>query len=220
MQTFLRKLCGPEKGLFFFFFFNRGKTGVVPYFLTAETVQGTSLSFKCIHYVHGSHGLPLGVLGVSDGVTDNVFQENFENTTSLFVDQTRNALHTATSCQTTDGGLRDTLDVIAEYFPVPLGTTFPQTFATFASTRHCFFQNSTVSGYGSDENEIEVEARRTAREVSLISSTLIGSHMSRDHPEGTDAVEYDFFVIPFTKRSKNTAKPRMRRTSYRFLTMH
>ena len=44
--------------------------------LTAETVQGTALAFQSVDDVHGGDGLPLGVLGVGDGITDHVFQEN------------------------------------------------------------------------------------------------------------------------------------------------
>lgn len=40
--------------------------------LTAETVQGASLALQSVDDVHGGDGLPLGVLGVSDGVTDDV----------------------------------------------------------------------------------------------------------------------------------------------------
>ena len=46
-----------------------------------------ALAFEGIDQVHGSYGLPLGVLGVGDGVTDHVLQEHFENTTGLLVDQ-------------------------------------------------------------------------------------------------------------------------------------
>ncbi len=38
----------------------------------------------------------------------HVFKEYLENTTSLFIDQTRDTLHTTTTRQTTDGRLSDT----------------------------------------------------------------------------------------------------------------
>ena len=41
-------------------------------------------------------------------MTTYVLQEDLENTTSLFVDQTRDTLDTATTSETTDGGLCDT----------------------------------------------------------------------------------------------------------------
>ena len=81
-------------------------------FSTAESVQCTSLTFQSIDNVHGSYRLPLGVLGVGDCITDDVLQENFENTTGFFVDQTRDTFHTTSSCKTTDGRFCDTLDII------------------------------------------------------------------------------------------------------------
>ena len=59
------------------------------YSLTAKSVQSTALSFQSVHHIHGCHSLPLGVLGVCHSITDHVLEENFENTTSLLVDQAR-----------------------------------------------------------------------------------------------------------------------------------
>ena len=47
--------------------------------LTAESVQGTSLTLEGVDNVHGCHGLPLSVLGVGDGVSDDVLQEHLNN---------------------------------------------------------------------------------------------------------------------------------------------
>ena len=44
--------------------------------LTSESVEGTSLSLEGIDHIHGGDGLPLGVLGVGDGVPDDVLEEN------------------------------------------------------------------------------------------------------------------------------------------------
>ena len=44
--------------------------------LTTECVQGTSLSFESIDYVHSGDSLPLGMLGICDGITNDVLQEN------------------------------------------------------------------------------------------------------------------------------------------------
>ena len=104
--------------------------------LTAKSVQSTSLTFERVHNVHGCHGLALGVLGVRNCITDYVLKENFENTTSLLVDQARDSLDTATTSKTTDGWLGDALDVIPKDFSVTLGASFSETFASFASTRH------------------------------------------------------------------------------------
>ena len=81
-------------------------------FLTSESVESTSLSFQSVDDVHGGDSLPFGVLGVSDSITDDIFQENFQDTTGLFVDQTRDTFDTTTTSETTDSWFGDTLDVI------------------------------------------------------------------------------------------------------------
>ena len=43
---------------------------------TTEPVQSTPLAFQGIDNIHGGDGLSLGVLGVSDGIANNVLQEN------------------------------------------------------------------------------------------------------------------------------------------------
>ena len=47
--------------------------------LTSESVQGASLPLEGIDHIHGGDGLPLGVLGVGDGVSDDVLQEHLHN---------------------------------------------------------------------------------------------------------------------------------------------
>jgi hypothetical protein len=54
--------------------------------LTTETVEGTSLALEGVDDVERRHGLPLGVLGVGDGVTDDTLKEGLEDTTGLLVD--------------------------------------------------------------------------------------------------------------------------------------
>jgi hypothetical protein len=77
--------------------------------LTSETVDGSALTFEGVDNVQGGDSLSLGVFSVSDGITDNVFQENLEDTTGFFVDQTRDTLDTTTTSETTDSRLGDTL---------------------------------------------------------------------------------------------------------------
>ena len=105
-------MCGPKKGRLLL-----NNTSVC---LTAESVEGPALSLKSIDDVHGCDGLPLGMLCVGDGITDDVFQENLENTTGLFVDEARDSLYTTSASKTTDGWLCDTLDVITKNLPVTL----------------------------------------------------------------------------------------------------
>ena len=80
--------------------------------LTAKSVQGTALTLQGIDDIHGGDGLSLGVLGVGDGITDDIFEENLQDATGLFVDEAGDTLYTTTTSQTTDSGLGDTLDVI------------------------------------------------------------------------------------------------------------
>ena len=92
--------------------------------LTAKSVQSTSLAFECVHHIHGGHSLALGVLGVGHSITDHILKEHFENTTSLFVDQARDSLNTATASKTTDSWLGDALDVVTKNLSVTLGASF------------------------------------------------------------------------------------------------
>lgn len=43
--------------------------------LSTETVQSAALSLESVDDVEGGDGLPLGVLGVGDGVSDDAFEE-------------------------------------------------------------------------------------------------------------------------------------------------
>ncbi|CAH3188748.1 unnamed protein product, partial [Porites evermanni] len=67
-----------------------------------------------VHHIHGGHSLAFGVLGVGNSITDHILKENFENTTSLFVDEARDSLDTATASKTTDSWLGDALDVVTK----------------------------------------------------------------------------------------------------------
>jgi hypothetical protein len=75
------------------------------------------------------------VLGVGDGVTDDTLEEGLEHTTGLFVDHGGDTLDTATAGETTDRGLGDTLDVVAENLAMALGTALAEALATFAAWR-------------------------------------------------------------------------------------
>ena len=104
--------------------------------LATEAVQGAALPLQGVHHIQSSHGLAAGVLGVGDGITDNVLQEHLQHTASLLIDETADALHTATASQTADGGLGDALDVIAKDLAVTLSATLAQSFTALASSRH------------------------------------------------------------------------------------
>lgn len=111
--------------------------------LTSESVEGTSLSLQGVDDIHGGDGLPLGVLGVGDGITDHVLQEHLQHTAGLLVDESADTLDTTTTGQTADGGLGDALDVIPQHFPVTLGATLSESLASFTTSRHVAFLNAT-----------------------------------------------------------------------------
>ena len=91
--------------------------------LTSESVQGTSLAFQSVDDIHGCDCLPFGVLGVGDSITDDIFQEYFQYTTGLFVDESRDTFDTTSPGKTTDGWLGDTLDIITKNLPVTLSAS-------------------------------------------------------------------------------------------------
>jgi len=91
--------------------------------LSSEAVQGASLPLEGVHHVEGGDGLAAGVLGVGDGVADDVLQEHLEHPAGLLVDQAGDALDAAPAGQPPDGGLGDALDVVSEDLPVPLGAS-------------------------------------------------------------------------------------------------
>lgn len=127
-----------KKSRFFFF------SGAAPSFdssleikeLSAEAVEGASLSLERVDDVEGGDGLSLGVLSVGDGITDDVLEEDLEDTSGLFVDQTGDSLDTASSSESTDGWLGDTLDVITKDLSVTLGAALSESFTSFSTSRH------------------------------------------------------------------------------------
>jgi hypothetical protein len=76
------------------------------------------------------------VLGVGDGVADDVLEEDLEHAAGLLVDEPRNALDAAPPGQPTDRRLRDALDVVAQHLAVALGAALAQPLAALAAPRH------------------------------------------------------------------------------------
>uniref|UniRef100_A0A1L8E6N4 Uncharacterized protein n=6 Tax=Haematobia irritans TaxID=7368 RepID=A0A1L8E6N4_HAEIR len=76
------------------------------------------------------------MFGVGDSITNNVFQKHLEDTTGFFVYQSRDTFYTATTSQTSDCRLGNTLDVITQHFTMTFSATFSQAFATFTTTSH------------------------------------------------------------------------------------
>ena len=104
--------------------------------LTTKAVEGAALAFEGIDDVHGSDCLPLSVLGVGDGVTDDVLKEHLQDTTGLFVDQSGDTLDSTTAGQTADGGLGNTLDVITKNLAMTLGASLSESLASLATSCH------------------------------------------------------------------------------------
>jgi len=105
-------------------------------YLSSETVKGAALSLKGIDYIKSSDGLSASVLSVGHGVLDNGLQEDLEDTASLLVDETADALHTTATSQTADSGLGDALNVVTKNLAVSLGTTLSESLTTFTTARH------------------------------------------------------------------------------------
>ncbi len=92
--------------------------------LSTETIQSTSGTLECVHDIESSDSFarwysvfnqcyansssPLSMLGVCNGITDNVLEEDFEDTTGFFVDETGDTLNTTTTSKTTNGRFCDT----------------------------------------------------------------------------------------------------------------
>ena len=54
--------------------------------LATEAVEGAALALEGVDDVHGGNRLAASVLGISDGVTDDIFEEDLEDATRLLVD--------------------------------------------------------------------------------------------------------------------------------------
>ena len=99
------------------------------------------MTLQSVDDVHGGDGLSLGVLGVGDGISDDVLKEDLEDTAGLLVDETGDTLDTTTTRETANGGLGDTLDVITQHFAMTLGASLSEALSSFAASRHCDFLN-------------------------------------------------------------------------------
>ncbi len=86
--------------------------------------------------VQSSDGLSASVLGVGDSITDDVLKEHLEDTTSLFVDKTRDALNTTSACKSADSRLGDALDVVSQDLSVALSTTLSEYLSSLSSAGH------------------------------------------------------------------------------------
>ena len=104
--------------------------------LSTESVEGATLPLESVDHIHGGDGLPLGVLGVGNGIADDVLQEDLQYSTSLLVDKSGDSLDASSAGQPPDGGFGDALDVITQDLPVPLSASLAQALTSFATSRH------------------------------------------------------------------------------------
>ena len=98
------------------------------------------MTLQSVDDVHGGDGLSLGMLGVGDGITDDILEEHLEDAAGLFVDEARDTFDTASTRETTDGGLGDTLDVITQHFAMTFGASLSEALSSFAASRHDFLR--------------------------------------------------------------------------------
>ena len=113
---------------------NHSRTQATIWRLATESVEGLALPLEGVDDIHGGDGLPASMLGVGDGVTDDVLKEDLEDTAGLLVDEATDALDTATASQTADGGLGDALDVVPKDLPVALGASLSESLSSFSAS--------------------------------------------------------------------------------------
>jgi len=104
--------------------------------LTPEAVEGLSLSFQGIDNVHSGDGLPLGMLGIGDCISNHVLEEVLQHTSGFLVDESADSLNTTSSGQSSNCRLGDSLDVVTKDFSVSLRSTFAESFSSFTASRH------------------------------------------------------------------------------------
>jgi hypothetical protein len=76
------------------------------------------------------------VLGVGDGVADDVLEEDLEHAAGLLVDEAGDTLDATPPGEPPDRRLGDALDVVAEHLAVALGAALAQPLAALAAPRH------------------------------------------------------------------------------------
>jgi hypothetical protein len=110
---------------------------------SSETVKGSALSLKSIYDIECGDGLSLGVLGVADGISDNVLEEASEDNSGLVIDERADSLDSTSSGESSDSWLGDTKDGFLDSLGgVSLSSGFTldlAEFASFSSLGWCHF---------------------------------------------------------------------------------
>ncbi|KAK4772128.1 hypothetical protein SAY86_013903 [Trapa natans] len=89
--------------------------------LATKAVQSPALPLQGVDNVHCRDSFPASVLGVGNGVANDILQEDLEYPARLLVDQATYALDAPSAGEAADGRFGDSLNVIiAPPFPMPL----------------------------------------------------------------------------------------------------
>ena len=104
--------------------------------LAAEAVEGAALALERVDDVSGNKRHAERVFAIAACITDDVLEEDLEDTPGLFVDQTGDPLDATSASQPPDGRLGDALDVVPKDLPVTLGAALAESFTSFSSSRH------------------------------------------------------------------------------------
>ena len=91
--------------------------------LSSKSVQSPALPLESIDNIKCCHCLTTSMLSVGDCIPDHILQEHLEDTSGLLIDQARNTLDTSSTGKSPDCWLGDSLDVVSEHLPVPLGSS-------------------------------------------------------------------------------------------------
>ena len=75
--------------------------------LTTESIESFSLTLEGVDDIHRGDSLSFGVFAVGDGISDDIFEEDFEDATSFFIDESGDPLHTTTTSKTANGWFGD-----------------------------------------------------------------------------------------------------------------
>ena len=105
--------------------------------LATESVESASLPLQCIHNIHGSDSLSLGMISVGDGVTNDRLEEHTEDGAGLLIDQVADTLDTTTTSKTANSWLSDALNVITKQLAMTLSSSLSQSLSSFSATSHC-----------------------------------------------------------------------------------
>ena len=73
------------------------------------------------------------MLGISNGITNHVLEENLEHSTGLLVDETADSLNSTTSGETANRRLGDSLNVIPQNLTVTLGSSLSETLSSLST---------------------------------------------------------------------------------------